>query len=365
MAITRSFAFTIDLDKDAQRLRLGTPLATLDKRAHVFSLTIQRAGKAASMDNVTCTAYFVRADGVTVPIDGTVTGNVVSLTLLPNCYAVPGRFTMAVKLLRGTAEHTVLWVEGNVATSRTDSITSGGSGVQSFDELASAVELAEFELRRRDRVADLVVNGYFPNAVNQRGAVSYTGIKYGIDGWKGGTSASTVELTEDGLKFTHSGASGTSNVWQALPEALFPILKDATLTVAACLSDGTIICRSGIPSAGPFNASFTGGYVQVQLPDGVDQVRVRIVNSTPGSSVTLRWVAVYEGAYTLDSLPTYTPKPYALTLLECQRFFHVYATQAARPANGLDAAPPMRINAPTQGTVSIDGVTHYYNSAEL
>ena len=365
MAITRSFAFTIDLDKDAQRLRLGTPLATLDKHAHVFTLTVQRGDKVVSMPNATCTAYFVRADGVTVPIDGTVADNVVSLTLLPNCYAVPGRFTMAVKILRGVAEHTVLWVEGSVATSRTDSITSGGTGVQSFDQLAATVQLAEFELRRRDRVADLVVNGYFPRAVNQRGAASYTGSKYGIDGWKGGTSVSQAEKTADGLKLTHTGTGSIAVVAQTFTDEANALYKDATLTVAACLSDGTIVCRSGIPSNGAINANFTGGYAQIQAATTDQNMSVRLVNSTPGSSITFRWVALYPGAYTLDSLPTYEPKPYALTLLECQRFFHVYATQAARPGNGLDAAPPMRITNPTQGTVSIDGVTHYYNSAEL
>lgn len=81
--------------------------------------------------------------------------------------------------------------------------------------------------------------------------------------------------------------------------------------------------------------------------------------------VVLKWAALYEGAYTADTLPPYVPKGYAAELAECQRYYHLYATSAARPSNGLDCCPPMRISGVTQGTTTVDGETRYYNSADL
>ena len=52
--------------------------------------------------------------------------------------------------------------------------------------------------------------------------------------------------------------------------------------------------------------------------------------SSGGSSV-LHWAALYEGAYTADTLPAYVYKGYANELAECQRYFK---RVEAQPVNG-------------------------------
>ena len=58
------------------------------------------------------------------------------------------------------------------------------------------------------------------------------------------------------------------------------------------------------------------------------------------------------------------PPNFQQELAKCQRYYQIYATQALRPSNAQDCRPTMRIN-PTQGTISIDGTTLYYNDANL
>lgn len=77
--------------------------------------------------------------------------------------------------------------------------------------------------------------------------------------------------------------------------------------------------------------------------------------ATGGGSAVLQWAALYEGAYTADTLPAYTYKGYAAELAECQRYF---VRVLAQPVNGWSYAwdrvtmfvplpVPMRTASPT------------------
>lgn len=55
---------------------------------------------------------------------------------------------------------------------------------------------------------------------------------------------------------------------------------------------------------------------------------------------------------------------YRQELAKCQAYFQLYHTQALRPTYAADCRPVMRID-PTPGTLVINGVTYYTNSAEL
>ena len=39
------------------------------------------------------------------------------------------------------------------------------------------------------------------------------------------------------------------------------------------------------------------------------------------STITILWAALYEGAYTADTLPPYVPKGYGAELTECRRYY--------------------------------------------
>lgn len=237
----------------------------------------------------------------------------------------------------------------------------------SLSAINSNMDKIDAAVGQRSRVVNLLDNSCFLPlyVVNQRGAGAVTGNKYGIDRWKGATSASLNEITADGIMITHTGTSGYCGIIQALPDKLTAAIKDKTVTVAVCLADGTVYARSGIPANGSVSASFSNGMAQTYNNTDTGVMYLRIMHSNAGGSVTVRWVALYEGAYTAETLPAYQPKGYAAELLACQQYFHLYGTSAARPSHGKDCTPHMIADAPTQGTVSINGVTHYYNSADL
>lgn len=179
---------------------------------------------------------------------------------------------------------------------------------------------------QRSRVPDLVINGNFMPGyiVNQRGESSYPGAKYGVDMWKGTTSASTISVTSEGLAITHGGTSGYAMAMQRFPDHIYSAYKDSVVTIAACLSDGTVAAKSGIPSNGSFNASFSNGFsAQLYAPSGETYIGVRLMNSAAGSTVTVRWVSVYPGAFTADNLPGHQPKSYAETITECMQYVKV------------------------------------------
>lgn len=185
------------------------------------------------------------------------------------------------------------------------------------------MDLIDSAIGQRSRVPDLVINGNFMPGyiVNQRGDTSYSGSKYGIDMWKGTTPATSVSVAAEGLSVMHGGTSGYAIVMQKFPSHIYDTYYNSTLTIAACLSDGTIAARSGIPSNGSFNASFgSGPSAQLYAPSDATYIGVRLMNGTPGSTVTFRWVVVYPGAYTVDTLPEYQPRSYIEMLKECLRY---------------------------------------------
>lgn len=85
-----------------------------------------------------------------------------------------------------------------------------------------------------------------------------------------------------------------------------------TYTAAICLDDGTIKYASGTPSS-DFGSYGLGVYASA------------ISGSTwvigVNAGINVRWAALYEGAYTAETLPPYVPKQYAVELAECQRYY--------------------------------------------
>ena len=68
---------------------------------------------------------------------------------------------------------------------------------------------------------------------------------------------------------------------------------------------GTFTTGFGSTSSG-INCSVSNGYCRFLIRE---------------SAAYIRWAALYEGAYTADTLPAYVYKGYAAELAECQRYF--------------------------------------------
>lgn len=176
---------------------------------------------------------------------------------------------------------------------------------------------------------NLLDNSNFSNAVNQRGASSYTGIGYGIDRWFGRINAQTVEV-----RSTDVTATSTSNGYAGIKQKIENIAKYAGKTVTLCAR------LYSTSTVGVGFADANGDDLITQTAEGSTSVKVLActytvpADATPDSLVPLikvqginnaymriYWAALYEGSYTADTLPPYTPKGYAAELAECQRYF--------------------------------------------
>ena len=136
-------SFTCDMARGVERTLIRPALMTGDSQAHTFRVALTRSGAAAAVDGAIVPAYFVRGDGVTVPITGSLEGSVAVVTLPEACYRVPGRFQLVVKLGTDSGVATVFWGDGAVATSSTDAILDEEDVIPSLEEVLAQIAAAE------------------------------------------------------------------------------------------------------------------------------------------------------------------------------------------------------------------------------
>ena len=167
---------------------------------------------------------------------------------------------------------------------------------------------------------NLLINSYFVNPVNQRGATSYTGNAASIDGWSLGGGTLTFE--NNGVLL--DGAVGSASFYQVVTG-----LKEGVYTFAAKVN-GVVYFRSVKFEAGEIDTisgaySFTGGYMigDTVVNNSEHSFRV-LIRANKGYSVTVEWAALYEGEYTAETLPPYVPKGFAEELAECRRYYRIY-----------------------------------------
>ena len=86
--------------------------------------------------------------------------------------------------------------------------------------------------------------------------------------------------------------------------------------------------------------------------------RFAFFGTSAGDSIEVEWAALYEGEYTVETLPEYQPKGYGAELLECQRYYQIRSTNNIA---AVDMRPTMRLRSPTITSVT-DG---YAYSADL
>lgn len=136
--------FEMDLARGVTPTRLHQIFATDDDRAHRFEIAVKRDGEPVALAGASVNAFFVRArDQTTVMMQGSVSGNVASVTLSEACYSLPGEFTLTIRLTLGDVRHTLFFGIGSNSRSRTDSIIDEENIIPSLDELLAQIDAME------------------------------------------------------------------------------------------------------------------------------------------------------------------------------------------------------------------------------
>lgn len=111
---------------------------TEEALAHTFRIA-GRDGSGADLALAgTVLAKFLRADNMTIDISGSVSEGVASLTLVGDCYNVPGRFSLVIYLSDGTATVAIYAAVGNVYRGTSGEELDSGTTVPSLAQLEAA-----------------------------------------------------------------------------------------------------------------------------------------------------------------------------------------------------------------------------------
>lgn len=149
----------------------------------------------------------------------------------------------------------------------------------------------------------LLDNGNFSKVVNQRGQKTYSSKGYAIDRWKLTNNAIEISVEDGYIKFTNKDTINEQGVEQHFPYGTFDLSKPYTF---AYMDVNGTITVADVARISSYDFA------------GVDVVYLML---QPGETKSLVWVALYEGVYTLETLPKYKPKDYAVELLECRRYY--------------------------------------------
>lgn len=147
------FKRRIDVDAEIQMTPLKSLYASGDKDAHIFELSLYRGAEEMDLSGASAQGYFIRADGYTVPIAGTISGNIVTLTITEGCYYVVGNFNLIIKVSIGESRKSVFWGNGYVVRSMTDAIVDEENVIPSLDELLAQISAAESAAKAANQAA--------------------------------------------------------------------------------------------------------------------------------------------------------------------------------------------------------------------
>lgn len=151
--ISGEFSRKIDVDAEILMTPLRTLYASGDKNAHTFELSLYRNKEPLEIDGAGVIGYFIRADGYTVPVDGTASGSVAKVTLSESCYAVIGQFNLIIKVTVGSERKAVFWGNGYITRSQTDAIIDPSQTIPSLDELLAQIAATEAAAKAANQAA--------------------------------------------------------------------------------------------------------------------------------------------------------------------------------------------------------------------
>lgn len=261
------FKRRIDVDAEIQMTPLKSLYASGDKDAHIFELSLCRDGQEIDLSGASAQGYFIRADGYTVPITGTISGNVVTLTLSEGCYYVVGNFNLIIKVSIDESRKSVFWGNGYVVRSMTDAIVDEENVIPSLDELLAQIAAAESAAKAANQAA---------SAAN--------------------SAANSARQAASAADTNASSANSAANAAKAAA---------TTATEAATKIDDMTITATGLAAGAAPTAELTemGGHYNIALglpkgdkgdPGATPQITVQVKTGEPGTAASVKQTGTAE-----------------------------------------------------------------------
>lgn len=374
----QTISFETDMEDGVKMQRLGRLFASGDKAAHTFKIKV----KGADLSGYSADGYMIRATNDTVPISAIVDGDIVIATLPEACYIVPGSFSLIFCVKNENERTAVFWSVGTITRSRTETIIDTEKRIPSLDELLAqldALKTATSEAQKaaaaangayqradaateqatasaasanaaaqradtaakgweNDKASDsaklngkapeynirarnLLDNSNFLNPINQRGKSVYeSGFGMAIDRWYLGHSAASsggkasLTIYKGGISIRNTTGEAQSYAYIQTRVAKEEVVNGKAYTFAYRRNDEIVLLT--LSSEHVANDIEQYGF----FPLSIENKNINEAN--------IEWAALYEGIYTAETLPPYTPKGYAVEMAECKRYYEKLSPNA-------------------------------------
>ena len=151
--------FDQDINEPIEIRHCGGLMFTGDALSDTISVSLYDDDSAYSMSG-TVVCNCIRADGATVAISGSVSGNTASATLTQACFAVPGVLAVVMRITSGSVTTTLLKALYRVDVAATGTTVDPGTVITDVTALISAIETARASVPSTysDLLADIASN---------------------------------------------------------------------------------------------------------------------------------------------------------------------------------------------------------------
>lgn len=265
--ISGEFTRKIDVDADILMTPLRTLYASGDKNAHTFELSLYRNKEPLEIDGAGVIGYFIRADGYTVPVDGTASGSVAKVTLSESCYAVVGQFNLIIKVTIGSERKAVFWGNGYVTRSQTDAIIDPSQTIPSLDELLAQIAATEAAAKAANQAAS-AANSAATSAAQAASAA--------------GTNASAANSAANAAKAAASAASAAATKIDDMTITATGLSAGAAPTAELTEVDGHYNIVLGLPKGDKGDTGAT------------PQITVQVKTGEPGTAASVKQTGTAE-----------------------------------------------------------------------
>lgn len=156
-----------DLKKTVQVHRVTGNLFTLDNQGNLIGVRVFENGQPVTLAG-TVNGYCILADGTTVPVAGSRSGNTAYIILPQSAYAVPGIIKIMIKLTESSVITTLAAVIGTVAKSRTDTMVEPSQQVITdwSQQIAAEMQAVEDASAAQDTKIDDLKSAFNNEDVN-------------------------------------------------------------------------------------------------------------------------------------------------------------------------------------------------------
>lgn len=192
------------------------------------------------------------------------------------------------------------------------------------DQADAARKVYVDDMTRQASPYNWLDNGDFRSPVNQRGKVSYDSTGYSIDRWKIDNGGVNMTIGNGYVSVTRT-ASDVRNISQVLGDVGGLLGRNITF-VLKCT--GSVAVVLGYFANGSMTYADAIRYDDLLigtlfLPADA-QSATFFIQPQDMNENKLYWAAVYEGTYSVDTLPDFQAKGYGAEMSECRRYYQEY-----------------------------------------